>query len=452
MTYKLILLALAQLSLYPTACAQISIAEMQMPGSFGPDSAGTVGQTVTVEGIVLTACGDFEAGSHCIQFLTDEAGGEYSGVMFYHPDPEGFNVYIGDLISLSGVVSEVHTNSAGLASNMTEIAVNQDFVEIIDWGVPFPDHLVIDVWHLDPLHHDDHSAERYEATIVEIQNVLVVDIDDPPNWRQFTVADSLGNEALIRTTASDLEEFGIPPLGTHFSYIRGLVFDSYGIYYLMPRNIFDLSWTEPPEFYICNTEDLPCGMVEDLDSFNSVLFNEGLEIAIIDEVTDEFDLNWFVDDSLVFQQIVNSGDCGFHIPQIEHLLEGDLQLHFELVNDNCVFNQGGIECRWELYYSSIQTNIENQGGFNLEANYPNPFNPATTIEYVLTRPGLVELRIHNIAGQQVASLVDQVQQPGEYSVLWDGQDFRGMRVGSGVYIVSLNAGRQTDTRKLMLLR
>jgi len=88
--------------------------------------------------------------------------------------------------------------------------------------------------------------------------------------------------------------------------------------------------------------------------------------------------------------------------------------------------------------------------FKLKANYPNPFNTATTIEFTLPEAGHVSLVIYNIVGQKVRELVSGHKEPGSYSAVWDGCDENGMQVASGIYISRLQMGNSVDTGKMML--
>jgi len=90
--------------------------------------------------------------------------------------------------------------------------------------------------------------------------------------------------------------------------------------------------------------------------------------------------------------------------------------------------------------------------FALNQNFPNPFNPETTISYDLADGGRVELSIFNVMGQQVKQLVSEEQPAGRYSVVWDGRDAIGRNVASGVYFYRLNATQFNAVRKLMLLK
>jgi immune inhibitor A len=92
------------------------------------------------------------------------------------------------------------------------------------------------------------------------------------------------------------------------------------------------------------------------------------------------------------------------------------------------------------------------GDFSLEPNFPNPFNPRTSIVYELPRPVRVELSVYNIAGQRVKRLVDKMQAAGRYRVVWDGSDDRGRSVGSGVYFCRLRADDKVLIQRMALVK
>ena len=90
--------------------------------------------------------------------------------------------------------------------------------------------------------------------------------------------------------------------------------------------------------------------------------------------------------------------------------------------------------------------------FELEQNYPNPFNPTTTIRYALPEAAKVELKIYNILGQTVKTLVDEEQLPGFYRVTWDGKDEKGRNVASGTYLYQIRAGDFVKKMKMQLIK
>ena len=87
----------------------------------------------------------------------------------------------------------------------------------------------------------------------------------------------------------------------------------------------------------------------------------------------------------------------------------------------------------------------------LNGNYPNPFNPETTISYELKDATNVHLNVYNIKGQLVRSLVNQDQASGRYRVTFNGRDDKGNQLSSGIYLYRFTAGKYSDTRKMMLM-
>lgn len=98
--------------------------------------------------------------------------------------------------------------------------------------------------------------------------------------------------------------------------------------------------------------------------------------------------------------------------------------------------------------------------YELSQNFPNPFNPATTIRYGLPQAGRVTLKIYNLLGAEVARLInDEPRAAGYHAAIWDGRNHGGKVVASGVYIYRLQAGPSTgsgqtfvQTRKMVLLQ
>ena len=85
-------------------------------------------------------------------------------------------------------------------------------------------------------------------------------------------------------------------------------------------------------------------------------------------------------------------------------------------------------------------------------NYPNPFNPETTISYTLPASGMVSLEIFNSRGQLVRNLLQEVQTAGEHSLVWNGRDDSGHSVASGLYLCRIACKGKQETRKLLLLK
>ncbi|MBN1481245.1 Ig-like domain-containing protein [candidate division KSB1 bacterium] len=90
--------------------------------------------------------------------------------------------------------------------------------------------------------------------------------------------------------------------------------------------------------------------------------------------------------------------------------------------------------------------------FKLAQNFPNPFNPATTMRFDLPQVAQVKLEIYNVLGQKVRTLIDREMQPGYHEMIWDSKNDVGMRVASGVYYYRLIAGDFQDVKKMALLK
>ena len=85
--------------------------------------------------------------------------------------------------------------------------------------------------------------------------------------------------------------------------------------------------------------------------------------------------------------------------------------------------------------------------FNLEQNYPNPFNPSTKINYTLAERSNVTIKVYDVLGNEIATLINTTQEAGAYDVNFDAS-----QLSSGLYIYTLNAGNFTSSKKMMLLK
>jgi hypothetical protein len=97
-------------------------------------------------------------------------------------------------------------------------------------------------------------------------------------------------------------------------------------------------------------------------------------------------------------------------------------------------------------------NSEVPNFFVLEQNFPNPFSKETTITYQMPAKEHVSLKIYNISGQLIRTLIDAVQEPGHKSMTWDGKDDRGQDVTPGIYLYRLTSRDYAKTRKTILLK
>ncbi|MBN2829934.1 MAG: choice-of-anchor J domain-containing protein [Candidatus Cloacimonetes bacterium] len=114
------------------------------------------------------------------------------------------------------------------------------------------------------------------------------------------------------------------------------------------------------------------------------------------------------------------------------------------VDDVMVMNDGG--------FISTESNPDVQLPTSLIGNFPNPFNPETTISFNLKETTHATLDIFNIRGQHVANIADANFTAGTHNIVWRGTDYHGNSVSSGIYFYKLQAGTYTKTRKMILMK
>ena len=90
--------------------------------------------------------------------------------------------------------------------------------------------------------------------------------------------------------------------------------------------------------------------------------------------------------------------------------------------------------------------------FDLKANYPNPFNPTTTIAFDLPEASQVTLEVYDMMGRRVATLVDGNMAAGRYQATWNAHADNGAAVASGVYIYRLRAGTFESVKQMVLMK
>jgi hypothetical protein len=96
--------------------------------------------------------------------------------------------------------------------------------------------------------------------------------------------------------------------------------------------------------------------------------------------------------------------------------------------------------------------VPSAGVTGLGRNYPNPFNPMTTIPFFTASDALVELAVYDIHGRRLRTLVSERFPPGHHQVVWDGKDKDGQQAASGMYFLRLRAGETTMVKKMILVK
>ena len=129
----------------------------------------------------------------------------------------------------------------------------------------------------------------------------------------------------------------------------------------------------------------------------------------------------------------------------------DLNNGNHLADINGTIKASRIDFEHPFALLSPSTNVNSEkltaGNYKLSQNYPNPFNPTTTINYTIPKAEHVTIKVYDILGRELATLVNKDQQPGNYEV-----NFNASNLASGVYLYKLQAGSLTETKKLILMK
>ncbi|MGD8781095.1 MAG: FlgD immunoglobulin-like domain containing protein, partial [Ignavibacteria bacterium] len=119
--------------------------------------------------------------------------------------------------------------------------------------------------------------------------------------------------------------------------------------------------------------------------------------------------------------------------------------------------QGTVYCDGlEVKKINDVTDVDDQNSlpteYSLSQNYPNPFNPTTNIRYTLPQNSNVVLKIFDMLGREVRTLVNTQQNAGSHDVYWNGDNNFGVKVSSGTYIYMIKAGDFFEAKKMVLLK
>ena len=195
-----------------------------------------------------------------------------------------------------------------------------------------------------------------------------------------------------------------------------------------------------------------CGYVSDQVYFdNSYIGDSSERVAFIAEIDSLSNWNWV-------QSLNNCGDTYFASIYVGNdddiYVAGSFRGNIE-VGNQLISSQGENDIL-VAKLSDPNHSTEDNTIFNEPmhaTNYPNPFNPETTIEFTLTKRSNVELTVYNIKGQKVKTLVSEIKDHGLHKIIWKGDDDDGRKIGSGVYFYKLYVdGRIESVKKCVMLK
>ena len=138
--------------------------------------------------------------------------------------------------------------------------------------------------------------------------------------------------------------------------------------------------------------------------------------------------------------------------QVNGLDDGEYYWRVRSSNGNNTSNYSNVGNFKVGGVTGVEENDETPLTFVLDQNYPNPFNPATIINYSLPAPEFVTIKIYDMLGREVSTLVNEKMNAGNHKVNWNGTDYSGRKVASGTYIYRFKAGNFVDSKKMLLIK
>jgi len=165
-----------------------------------------------------------------------------------------------------------------------------------------------------------------------------------------------------------------------------------------------------------------------------------------------------VADSWLAIRQTNGHDWLYTLDEIERITYGENELYVTTADGTDVYDLDAI-VRIDFLPDTTTVGVEGPGNrptsidpLHLFQNRPNPFSPETRIAFDLPLPGRAELRVYDVSGRLIRTLVDEKRPAGPYSVRWDGRDDAGRAVASGVYFYSLRAPGVEENRRMILVK
>ena len=252
-----------------------------------------------------------------------------------------------------------------------------------------------------------------------VDKIVANDVQNNPSIRQYGVVDLVDNGRSAAYTGSGTSDYKGHILGKNYS-IQGNI--------LLGKEILDSIESRFNETQGTLADKLMAGL-------------QGAKVIGADTRCDQYNKSTISAFLRVAKKDDNAND-----------------MYLDLNVDNTSGSTDPIDVLQQDYDDWLATDIKspyNSGNFNtviLSRNYPNPFSHTTFIQYNLTEQARIVLKVYTTSGREIITLVNKNQSPANYKVTWDGRDNIGNTVIGGVYIIKLNTGSYTETRKVLLVR
>ncbi len=162
--------------------------------------------------------------------------------------------------------------------------------------------------------------------------------------------------------------------------------------------------------------------------------------------------------TLLPDSVVNALSPRFWDGDVAEDMDGDGHREFLICNYSTDQNITPDDPCFYIIEEGAKTGVDSRNhaemitSYKLSNNFPNPFNPTTTIRYDVFKTGFISLKIFNAAGKEIKSLFEGIANPGEYRIFWDGTNNSGNLVGSGTYFCHLRTDNHLYTHKMTLIK
>ncbi|MCD4817538.1 MAG: SMP-30/gluconolactonase/LRE family protein [Candidatus Cloacimonetes bacterium] len=275
------------------------------------------------------------------------------------------------------------------------------------------------------------------------ENVLDIDISGATNINDIT-SDNSGNLYVSYPTGDAIYKINIATEQSWLFADSGLDVPN-GLYFDEPNNRL---------LVVSYRTNSPIQEISLIDSIASVVTYTGKHN--LDGLTRDAEGNYYFS-SWQSNRVYRINSTFSNSPEVFSTHNDDpADIYFDIENNLLVvplFFTHQIEFVSGTIVGSFMDQIEESDELKNVYNYPNPFNPSTTISFdVAQTSSFVTLGIYNIKSQKVKTLVNDVLPVREYSIIWDGRDSDGNQVSSGIYFYKLKAGNFEKTKKMILLK
>ena len=243
--------------------------------------------------------------------------------------------------------------------------------------------------------------------------------------------------------------------------VTGIVFENFGFTRLDAISAYEVIGAGAvPEPRVFSTGGINTN-ADSAEAYESVLV-EVRDVIVSDELPD--------DPGNFGEFSVDDGSGAIRVDDLSPVFDGnDIEIRYfngdtlEFVRGYLLWSFGDFKIvprdKNDVKRGGKFISVKEEGGimpeeYVLSQNYPNPFNPQTEINYSLPVSGEVRLTVYNLLGQRVVTIVDEIQQAGNYRASWNGHDEFGKSVSSGIYLYNLNVsnGKFSETKKMLLLK